>query len=110
MNSEEHRAEVAVTPLPEIPDLPPDIFRADEFCASRQIRARVCPVDANQRDKRLVGGENKRYVDFDEGILQFVETNGRGPCIGQCPWSRTGTAPRLAEKISRHRAGHSVRA
>jgi ferredoxin len=93
-----------MTDAPLVADAP-DILGADDFCTSCQVCTRVCPVDAIYRDKQKVRGENKWYVDFDECVLYFVENNGCGLCIGQCPWSRTGTAPRLAEKMSRRRAG-----
>ncbi|MDP6173994.1 MAG: 4Fe-4S dicluster domain-containing protein [Rhodospirillales bacterium] len=89
-----------LTDMPLIPD-EPDIFGSDDFCQSCQICTRICPVDALGPEKRLVRGTDKWYVDFDRCILYFVENNGCGMCIGQCPWSRTGTAPRLAEKMTK---------
>jgi ferredoxin len=97
------RLACVLTNAPLVADAP-DIFGADDFCTSCQICTRVCPVDAIYEDKQTVRGESKWYVDFDECILYFVENSGCGLCIGQCPWSRTGTAPRLAEKMTRRRA------
>ena len=94
------RLACVMTDMPLIADRP-DIFGADDFCMNCQICTRVCPVDALSPEKQLVRGATKWYVDFDRCILYFVENNGCGLCIGQCPWSRTGTAPRLAEKMSR---------
>ena len=58
-------------------------------------------MDAIYTEKQTVRGEHKWYVDFDLCIPYFVENTGCGWCIGQCPWSRTGIAPRLAEKMSK---------
>ncbi|MDP6429885.1 MAG: 4Fe-4S dicluster domain-containing protein [Rhodospirillales bacterium] len=81
-----------------------DAFGADDFCANCKVCTNICPVDAITSEKQTVRGDTKWYVDFDECILYFVENNGCGMCIGQCPWSRTGTAPRLADKLARRRA------
>jgi ferredoxin len=89
-----------LTNLPLVADAP-DVFGSEDFCMSCQVCTRLCPVDAIQGEKRLVRGDRKWYVDFDKCILYFVENNGCGLCIGQCPWSRTGTAPALAQKMSR---------
>jgi epoxyqueuosine reductase QueG len=101
------RLACVMTDLPLVADAP-DIFGADDFCTRCQVCAKVCPVDAIQSDRQMVRGENKWYVDFDQCILYFVENNGCGICIGQCPWSRTGVAPRLAEKMSRRKARAAV--
>ena len=94
------RLACVMTDMPLIADRP-DIFGSDDFCASCQICTRACPVDALGPNKQLVRGETKWYVDFDRCILYFVENNGCGRCIGQCPWSRTGTAPGLAKKMTK---------
>ena len=94
------RLACVMTDLPLIADAP-DAFGADDFCASCQVCTNVCPVDAIVPDKQTVRGETKWYVDFDACILYFVENKGCGICIGLCPWSRTGTAPRLADKLAR---------
>ena len=83
----------------------PDVFGGDDFCLNCQICANVCPVDAIYRDKQMVRGERKWYVDFDECVLYFVENNGCGICIGQCPYSRPDVGPRLIEKMAQRRAG-----
>lgn len=102
------RLACVMTNLPLIADAP-DQFGADDFCVNCQVCTNVCPVDAIQPDKQMVRGERKWYVDFDDCILYFVENNGCGICIGQCPWSRTGTAPRLAEKLTRRQERTSAR-
>lgn len=96
------RLACVMTDLPLVAD-GPDIFGADDFCTHCQVCTRECPVDAIEPDKQLVRGETKWYVDFDRCIPYFVENNGCGICIGQCPWSRTGVAPTLAAKMSRRR-------
>ena len=104
------RLACVLTDMPLIPDAS-DIFGADDFCKSCQICVRVCPVDAIYSEKQMVRGTMKWYVDFDECILYFVENNGCGICIGQCPWSQTGVAPRLAEKLTKRkkRTGEHLR-
>lgn len=81
----------------------PDDFGADGFCMSCQICSRVCPPDAIFDQKQMVRGDMKWYVDFDKCIPYFGEAMSCGICIAKCPWSAPGTAPRLAEKLSRKR-------
>ena len=90
------------TDLPLIADAP-DVFGADDFCLSCQICTNACPPDAIFRDKQTVRGEEKWYVDFDKCMPYFAQQWGCGICIAVCPWSRPGTAPKLAEKMSRRR-------
>jgi epoxyqueuosine reductase len=97
------RLACVLTDMPLVADAP-DAFGADNFCASCQVCTNVCPVDAIGPEKQAVRGDKKWYVDFDACILYFVENTGCGICIGQCPWSRTGTAPRLADKLARRQA------
>ena len=96
------RLATVLTDMPLVPDAP-DRFGADDFCQSCRICARKCPVDAIQPERRLVRGTEKWYVDFDLCIPYFVERNGCGICIGQCPWSLPGVAPTLAERMTRRR-------
>ena len=101
------RLACVMTNLPLVAD-GPDAFGADDFCSSCQICTNICPVDAIYREKQPVRGDTKWYVDFDECILYFVENQGCGMCIGQCPWSRTGTAPKLADKLTRRAVAKAV--
>ena len=93
----------AMTNMPLVADSP-DALNVDDFCKSCQLCDRACPVDAIAPDKQMIRGEHKWYVDFDKCYYYFIENNGCGACIGQCPWSREGVAPRLAKKMSRRAA------
>jgi len=96
------RLSAVVTDLPLLADAE-DEFGADDFCTRCQVCINACPVDAISDNKQLVRGIEKWYVDFDKCIPYFNETHGCGICIAVCPWSRPGTAPRLAEKMLRRR-------
>ncbi len=96
------RLACVLTDAPLIADRPDEIG-IDDFCTNCQVCSRACPVDAIYAEKQPVRGDRKWYVDFDDCILYFVENNGCGACIGQCPWSRPGTSPRLADKLARRR-------
>lgn len=91
-----------MTDLPLLAD-EPDTFGADDFCASCQLCSTACPPDAIFSAKQMVRGVEKWFVDFDKCIPYFNDTQGCGICIAVCPWSRPGTAPRLAEKMTRRR-------
>ena len=95
-----------LTNAPLVPDRPDDLG-VDDFCTNCQVCSNACPVDAIYPDKQLVRGDQRWYVDFDACILYFVENYGCGACIGQCPWSRPGTGPKLAEKMAKRRARNS---
>jgi ferredoxin len=92
-----------VSDLPLVAD-GPDIFGADDFCTHCQVCTNACPPDAIHRDKQTVRGEQKWFVDFDKCMPYFADQWGCGICIAVCPWSRPGTAPKLAEKMTRRRA------
>lgn len=92
-----------LTDLPLVPD-EPDIFGADDFCTSCQICTTACPPDAIFHEKQTVRGETRWYVSFDKCMPYFAQQWGCGICIAVCPWSRPGTAPKLAEKMTRRRA------
>jgi NAD-dependent dihydropyrimidine dehydrogenase PreA subunit len=96
------RLSAVVTDMPLVADEESE-FAADEFCIRCQVCINECPVSAIENDKQLVRGFEKWYVNFDKCIPYFNETHGCGICIAVCPWSRPGTAPRLAEKMLRRR-------
>lgn len=96
------RLSCVLTNMPLIADRR-DEFGADDFCTNCNVCSSACPTEAIYKEKQLVRGETKWYVDFDACIRYFVENYGCGICIAQCPWSRPGTAPRLAEKMTRRR-------
>ncbi|MGI9481562.1 MAG: 4Fe-4S dicluster domain-containing protein [Hyphomicrobiales bacterium] len=75
----------------------------DDFCENCRICEDACPPQAIFQEKQLVRGERKWYVDFDKCIPFFNETFGCAMCIAQCPWSRPGVGPRLADKLSRRK-------
>ena len=79
----------------------PDNIGADGFCTSCQICTRACPVDAISPLKEMVRGAEKWFVNFDKCILFFNENNGCAICLAKCPWNKKGTAPKLAEKLTR---------
>lgn len=91
-----------LTDVPMVPDKR-DIFGADDFCQSCQICTNACPPDAIHHDKQVVRGLERWYVDFDKCMPYFADNYGCGICIAVCPWSRPGTAPKLAEKMTRRR-------
>lgn len=97
------RLSAVVTKMPLLADAP-DVFGADDFCASCQVCTKACPPGAISETKQTVRGVEKWYVDFDKCIPYFGEALGCGICIGRCPWSKPGTAPRLAEKMLARRA------
>lgn len=91
-----------LTDLPLVADRPDDIG-AEDFCASCQVCTNACPPAAITDTKHWVRGAEKWYVDFDKCMPYFASTWGCGICIAVCPWSKPGTAPRLAEKMLRRR-------
>lgn len=97
------RLSAVTTEMPLLADAP-DVFGADDFCSSCQVCTKACPPGAISPEKQTVRGVEKWYVDFDKCIPYFGEVLGCGICIGRCPWSRPGTAPKLAEKMSARRA------
>jgi Pyruvate/2-oxoacid:ferredoxin oxidoreductase delta subunit len=91
-----------LTDLPLVADAFDDIG-AEEFCASCQVCTNACPPAAIGDAKQWVRGAEKWYVDFDRCMPYFASTWGCGICIAVCPWSKPGTAPRLAEKMLKRR-------
>ena len=97
------RLSAVTTDMPLIGDAP-DMFGADDFCSSCQVCTKACPPGAISETKQMVRGVEKWYVDFDKCIPYFGEALGCGICIARCPWSRPGTAPKLADKMTARRA------
>ncbi len=100
------RLSMVTTDLPLEPD-GPDVFGADDFCANCQVCANACPPDAIYREKQVVNGERKWYVDFDKCLPYFIENETCGLCLAVCPWSRPGIADNLVKKMARRRAEKS---
>ena len=96
------RLSAVYTDLPLVADTPRD-FGVDDFCASCRVCTNLCPPDAIFETKQWVRGVQKWYVNFDQCIPYFIDTQGCGICIAECPWSRDGVAPRLAAKMRRRR-------
>ena len=94
------RLSMVTTDLPVIPDKP-DVFGADVFCESCQLCSSACPPDAIFREKQVVRGETKWYVDFDKCVPYFVDNKTCGLCLVVCPWSRPGIAPNLLQKMAK---------
>ena len=94
------RLSMVTTDLPVIPDKP-DVFGADVFCESCQLCSSACPPDAIFREKQVVRGETKCYVDFDKCVPYFVDNKTCGLCLVVCPWSRPGIAPNLLQKMAK---------
>ncbi|MCE2481981.1 MAG: 4Fe-4S dicluster domain-containing protein [Alphaproteobacteria bacterium] len=94
------RLSMVTTDLPLTPDAP-DVFGADLFCQSCQVCTRACPPDAIAREKQVVRGTRKWYVDFDKCLPYFVENETCGICLAVCPWSRPGVADNLLAKMAR---------
>ena len=94
------RLSMVTTDLPVIPDKP-DVFGADVFCESCQLCSSACPPGAIFREKQMVRGETKWYVDFDKCVPYFVDNKTCGLCLVVCPWSRPGIAPNLLQKMAK---------
>ena len=94
------RLSMVTTDLPVIPDKP-DVFGADVFCESCQLCSSACPPDAIFREKKMVRGETKWYVDFDKCVPYFVDNKTCGLGLVVCPWSRPGIAPNLLQKMAK---------
>ena len=94
------RLSMVLTDLPLEPDAPAP-FGADAFCTNCQVCANACPPDAIYREKQMVRGTSKWYVDFDKCIPYFVDSKTCGICLVVCPWSRPGVADNLLAKMAR---------
>jgi epoxyqueuosine reductase len=79
----------------------PDVFGADEFCATCQVCTNACPPAAISQNKQLVRGVERWYVDFDKCIPYFAESASCGICIAECPWTRPTVRPKLLATMAR---------
>ena len=59
--------------------------------------------NAIEPEKQLVRGDQKWYVNFDKCVPYFNENQGCAICITVCPWSKPGTAPKLAERMTKRK-------
>lgn len=94
------RLSYCLTDAPLIPD-EPDVFGAEEFCASCRVCTNACPPNAISDEKQWVRGEFKYYVDFDACLPFFNDHGGCGICAAVCPWSKPGVADNLIVKMAR---------
>ncbi len=94
------RLAAVLTSLPLVEDNP-DIFGADDFCASCRVCSNHCPPDAILPEKQRVRGQDKWYVDFDKCLPFFNETAGCGICVTVCPFSRPGVGHNLIAKLAK---------
>ena len=94
------RLSMVTTDLPLVPDQP-NVFGADMFCENCQICSTACPPGAIFREKQLVRGESKWYVDFDKCVPFFVDNKTCALCQVVCPWSRPGIAENLLAKMAK---------
>jgi len=94
------RLSMVLTDMPLTPDAP-EVFGADMFCQSCQVCTNACPPEAIFREKQMVRGKRKWYVDFDLCVPYFVDNLTCGICLAVCPWSRPGVAQNLVTKMAR---------
>lgn len=81
----------------------PAAFGSDGFCAACRICSDACPPEAIGRDKVLVRGEQRWYVDFDKCLPYFNEHMGCALCLAACPFSRPGIGANLVAKLAKRR-------
>ena len=96
------RLSMTLTDLPLLTD-EPDVFGGDEFCTRCQVCSTACPPDAISREKVLVRGNEKWFVNFDKCVPYFIDNKTCGICLAVCPWSRPGVADNLVVKLARRR-------
>ncbi len=82
----------------------PSRFGADDFCSTCQVCTRACPPGAISKEKQMVRGVERWYVDFDKCIPYFAETASCGICIAECPWTRPDVRPKLLATMARRMA------
>jgi len=102
------RLSMVLTDLPLLVDTA-DVFGADDFCSRCQVCSNTCPPDAIFREKVMVRGEMKWFVDFDKCLPYFMDNKTCGICLAVCPWSLPGVADNLLVKMARRRARESAR-
>lgn len=94
------RLSVVTTDIPLVPDKP-EVFGGDQFCESCQLCSNACPPDAISREKVMVNGVRKWYVNFDNCVPFFVDNKTCAICLVVCPWSRPGVADNLLQKMAK---------
>jgi ferredoxin len=97
------RLSYCLTDAPLVADAP-DVFGAEDFCASCLVCNDACPPAAISHEKQFVRGELKYYVDFDACLPFFNDHGGCGICVAVCPWSRPAIAENLIQKMARRAA------
>lgn len=96
------RLSMVLTDLPLLTD-EADVFGGDDFCSRCQVCSSACPPDAISREKVMVRGKVKWFVDFDKCLPYFIDNKTCGICLAVCPWSRPGIADNLIVKMARKR-------
>lgn len=96
------RLSMVMTDMPLVSDKPIN-FGVDNFCQICKACTKACPPMAISAAKKMVRGEKKWYVDFDQCLPYFVDNRTCGICIGKCPWSKPGAAEKIINKIQRQK-------
>lgn len=96
------RLSMVLTDLPLNTDVA-DVFGADDFCMRCQVCSSACPPEAISKEKVMVRGVTKWFVDFDKCLPYFIDNQTCGICLAVCPWSRPGIADNLLVKMARKR-------
>ncbi|NKB37653.1 MAG: 4Fe-4S dicluster domain-containing protein [Gammaproteobacteria bacterium] len=96
------RLSMILTDLPLLSDSE-DVFGGDDFCMRCQVCSSACPPEAISREKVMVRGNTKWFVDFDKCLPYFIDNKTCGICLAVCPWSRPGVADNLVVKMARKR-------
>jgi ferredoxin len=93
------RLACVLTDVPLVADAP-DVFGADDFCATCRVCMDACPPDAIGPVKQLVRGATRWSVDFDKCLPYFNEHMGCAICLAACPFSRPGVAAKFIDKLA----------